>query len=196
MPAGSKPDSVHVCDLMALVRLDGKPGFVVEDFTDASSFEVFDTAEPTAAVAAGLVPLGRPAAWRRVLERLPAEALQQIVADWHSPHDDRGILQALQCPPTNAGPGCLNETTSADLIGSRKRREGWLRCTPALWISNGTGRGRTNKNAAKLGWCWWNNRHTWLGIAHAARRTGSPTTVRPLGFQVRLTNPLQTRGLP
>ena len=35
-------------DLMALVELDGKSGLVVEDFTDASSFEVFDTAEPTA----------------------------------------------------------------------------------------------------------------------------------------------------
>ncbi|MGO1423798.1 MAG: DUF5701 family protein, partial [Brachybacterium sp.] len=23
----------------------------------------------------------------------------------------------------------------------------------------------------KLGWCWWNNRHTWLGIASAAGRT-------------------------
>ncbi|MGO1201392.1 MAG: DUF5701 family protein, partial [Dermabacteraceae bacterium] len=23
----------------------------------------------------------------------------------------------------------------------------------------------------KLGWCWWNNRHTWLGIASAGGRT-------------------------
>ena len=43
--------------------------------------------------------------------------------------------------------------------------------TPAIWISNGTGRdGRERRDAAKLGWCWWGNRHTWLGIASCAGR--------------------------
>ena len=43
--------------------------------------------------------------------------------------------------------------------------------TPALWISNGTGRdGRERKGAPKLGWCWWGNRHTWLGIASCQGR--------------------------
>ncbi|MFD0272242.1 DUF5701 family protein [Streptomyces sp. NPDC127106] len=28
---------------------------------------------------------------------------------------------------------------------------------------NGTGRdGRERRNAPKVGWCWWGNRHTWL----------------------------------
>jgi hypothetical protein len=40
--------------------------------------------------------------------------------------------------------------------------------TPALWISNGTGRER--RDAVKLGWCWWGNRHTWLGIASCGER--------------------------
>lgn len=46
--------------------------------------------------------------------------------------------------------------------------------TPALWISNGTGRdGKGRKDAPKLGWCWGNDRHTWLGIASAAGRTAA-----------------------
>jgi len=45
--------------------------------------------------------------------------------------------------------------------------------TPAIWISNGTGRdGRDNRNAPKVGWCWAGNRHTWLGFASAAARAG------------------------
>lgn len=58
-------------------------------------------------------------------------------------------------------------------IGSRLRKEtGRLDSrVPALWISNGTGRdGRDNRDAPKVGWCWANNRHTWLGFASAARR--------------------------
>ncbi|WIM72923.1 DUF5701 family protein [Corynebacterium suedekumii] len=47
--------------------------------------------------------------------------------------------------------------------------------TPALWISSGTGRdGAEHRGAPKLGWCWWRNRHTWLGIASAERHTPSP----------------------
>ena len=43
--------------------------------------------------------------------------------------------------------------------------------TPAVWISNGTGRdGAGNRNAPKVGWCWADNRHSWLGFASAASR--------------------------
>ncbi len=59
-------------------------------------------------------------------------------------------------------------------IGSRRRKpEGSLDArTPALWISNGTGRdGPANRNAPKVGWCWAGNRHTWLGFASAAHRS-------------------------
>ena len=47
--------------------------------------------------------------------------------------------------------------------------------TPAIWISGGTGRdGNTNTGAAKVGWCWAGNRHTWLRFASArSRPTGS-----------------------
>jgi Family of unknown function (DUF5701) len=43
--------------------------------------------------------------------------------------------------------------------------------TPAVWISNGTGRdGAANRDAPKVGWCWAGNRHRWLGFASAADR--------------------------
>ncbi|MEU6665540.1 DUF5701 family protein [Streptomyces sp. NPDC046727] len=43
--------------------------------------------------------------------------------------------------------------------------------TPAIWISNGTGRdGRERRDAPKVGWCWAGNRHTWLGFASATGR--------------------------
>jgi len=43
--------------------------------------------------------------------------------------------------------------------------------TPAIWISGGTGRdGAARRGAAKVGWCWAGNRHTWLGFASARCR--------------------------
>jgi hypothetical protein len=58
-------------------------------------------------------------------------------------------------------------------IGSRKRKPtGALDTrTPAIWISNGTGRdGADRRDAPKVGWCWAGNRHTWLGFASASTR--------------------------
>jgi hypothetical protein len=59
-------------------------------------------------------------------------------------------------------------------IGSRLRKpDGRLDSrTPALWLSNGSGRdGTERRGAPKVGWCWAGNRHTWLGFASAAGRT-------------------------
>jgi hypothetical protein len=58
-------------------------------------------------------------------------------------------------------------------VGSRLRKaSGALDSrTPALWISNGTGRdGKANRGAPKVGWCWAGNRHTWLGFGSADMR--------------------------
>jgi hypothetical protein len=53
-------------------------------------------------------------------------------------------------------------------IGSRRPGD---RRTPAIWVSNGTGReGRERRGAPKVGWCWAGNRHTWLGFASVAGR--------------------------
>ncbi len=72
-------------------------------------------------------------------------------------------------------PAALERNQCFMTIGSRLRKpNGALDArTPALWISNGTGRdGREHRGAAKVGWCWWRNRHSWLGFASAeGRRT-------------------------
>jgi hypothetical protein len=58
-------------------------------------------------------------------------------------------------------------------IGSRLRKPNGTfdARTPAVWLSNGTGRdGHDRRDAVKVGWCWAGNRHTWLGFASASSR--------------------------
>lgn len=71
-------------------------------------------------------------------------------------------------------PGVLERNHCFMTPGSRRRKPdgSYDARTPALWVSNGTGRdGKQRKGAPKVGWCWWGNRHTWLGIASAASRS-------------------------
>jgi hypothetical protein len=98
----------------------------------------------------------------------PDEALPSIVGAGRSPLTlTEGIHWALQVPEVLERNHCFMT------IGSRLRKStGRLDArTPALWISNGTGRdGRERRGAPKVGWCWAGNRHTWLGFASAASR--------------------------
>lgn len=98
----------------------------------------------------------------------PDEALPAITAAGRTPLTlAEGIHWLLQRPDTLERNHCFMT------IGSRLRRpNGTLDArTPAIWISNGTGRdGRDNRNAPKIGWCWAGNRHTWLGFASAGSR--------------------------
>jgi hypothetical protein len=57
-------------------------------------------------------------------------------------------------------PDVLERNRCFMLAGSRRGD----RRVPALWISAG---------AAKLGWCWEGNPHSWLGTASAARRVAA-----------------------
>ncbi len=108
----------------------------------------------------------------------PDEALPAITAAGRTPLTlAEGVHWLLQCP------GVLERNRCFMTIGSRLRRpSGALDArTPALWISNGTGRdGRERRDAPKVGWCWAGNRHTWLGFASARRRVpvAAPLTSR------------------
>lgn len=99
----------------------------------------------------------------------PAEALEAITAAGRSPLLlTEGLIWVLQVPEVLERNHCFMT------IGSRIRKASgrFDSRTPALWISNGAGGdGKERKDAPKLGWCWWNNRHTWLGIASAGGRT-------------------------
>lgn len=78
-----------------------------------------------------------------------------------------GVHWALQSPEV-LEPGACFMTIGSRLVKANGKYDSR---TPALWISGGTGRdGAENRGAPKVGWCWWGNRHTWLGIASANAR--------------------------
>ncbi|MGO1896893.1 MAG: DUF5701 family protein [Brachybacterium sp.] len=150
--------------LAPLLRRGDKPGFVVEDMTDVDQFA------PTGIELSGeaLYLVEGPDRGDEFENASPAEALTELTARSRTPLLlTEGIHWVLQRPEVLERNHCFMT------IGSRlKKPSGTFDSrTPALWISNGTGRdGRERKDAPKLGWCWWNNRHTWLGIASAAGR--------------------------
>ncbi len=80
-----------------------------------------------------------------------------------------GIHWVLQQPEVLERNRCFM-TAGSRLVRQNGTRDARV---PAVWISNGTGRdGRDRRDAAKVGWCWAGNRHTWLGIASVAGRRG------------------------
>ena len=141
-----------------------REGFVVVDMDDLDHF--VPTAE--APVPGTLVyALEDPRRGDDMRNWSPAEAQDELSKGGRTPFTVvEGVHLALQLP------AALDRNACYMMIGSRRRKvKGFDSRTPALWISNGTGRdGRDRKGSPKLGWCWWNNRHTWLGFASGARR--------------------------
>ncbi|MER7042691.1 DUF5701 family protein [Streptomyces microflavus] len=159
------PGRAPASALAPLLRRDGKPGFVVTDMPDADLFAPIDgTGLPDAPLylLTGLDRGDRMANWS------PNEALPALEAQARTPLLlTEGIHWVLQQPAVLERNHCFMT------IGSRLRKaNGALDArTPALWISNGTGRdGSERRNAPKVGWCWAGNRHTWLGFASSAGR--------------------------
>ena len=159
------PDLAPASALAPLLRLNDKPGFVVTDMADVDEFA------PIPAIKLPDVPLylirdvdrgDAMANWS------PDEALGAIADAGRTPLTlTEGLHWLLQRPDTLARGRCFMT------IGSRRRKPGGSldARTPAVWISNGTGRdGPANRNAPKVGWCWAGNRHTWLGFASASGR--------------------------
>ncbi|WP_243837539.1 DUF5701 family protein [Cumulibacter soli] len=141
-------------------------GFIVVDMQDVDDF--LPTAE--AAVPSTLVyAIEDPRRGDGMRNWSPAEAQEALTRDARTPFTiGEGVHWALQAPEV------IDRNACYMMIGSRRpKSNGFDSRTPALWISNGTGRdGRDRKGAPKLGWCWWNNRHTWLGFASGSRRVG------------------------
>jgi hypothetical protein len=161
------PDLVPASALAGLISRNGKPGFVVVDMSDVDEFRPTMTLPDSPAyLLAGLDRGDAMANWS------PVEADSGIAAEGRTPLTlTEGLHWLLQRPETLERGRCFMTT------GSRKRKpDGGLDSrTPAIWISNGTGRdGPEHRDAPKIGWCWAGNRHTWLGFASAAVR-------RPVG---------------
>ncbi|MFI8169612.1 DUF5701 family protein [Streptomyces sp. NPDC086081] len=158
------PDRAPASALAPLLRRGGKPGFVVADMTDVDAFTPCGVELPDAPLylVMGVDRGDRMADWS------PEEALPALTGEDRTPLVlTEGIHWLLQQPEA------LERNRCFMTIGSRLRKpDGTLDArTPAIWISNGTGRdGRERRDAPKVGWCWWNNRHTWLGFASATDR--------------------------
>ena len=159
------PDRVPPSVLAPLMRRGDRPGFVVEDMTDVDAFAPLPEAAPPSSAA---YVVRAPDRGDAMSGWSPDEALPAITADGRTPLTlSEGIHWVLQSPEV------LDRNHCFMTIGSRLRTpDGRLDArTPAVWISNGTGRdGRERRDAPKVGWCWAGNRHTWLGFASAAGR--------------------------
>ena len=158
-------DLVPASALAPLLWQNDKPGFVVSDMTDVDEFT------PISSVTLPDAPLylvrdadrgDAMANWS------PDEALPAISEAGRTPLTlTEGLHWVLQRPEVLARGRCFMT------IASRRRKpDGALDArTPAVWISNGTGRdGPARRDAPKVGWCWAGNRHTWLGFASASGR--------------------------
>ncbi|NLG54828.1 MAG: hypothetical protein GX542_04140 [Rhodococcus sp.] len=163
------PDAVPASALALLLALGDKQGFVVEDMTDVDQFSptIDDVPRGPVYLVEGLDRGDSFSNWS------PEEALPEITGSQRTPLLlTEGIYWVLQHPAV------LDRNHCFMTIGSRLRKPNgsYDSRTPALWISNGTGRdGKERRNAPKVGWCWWRNRHTWLGIASAATRVDGLT---------------------
>ncbi|WP_328895333.1 DUF5701 family protein [Streptomyces sp. NBC_00236] len=159
------PDRAPASTLAPLLRRDGKPGFVVVDMPDVDLFTPLDT---VAVPDAPLYVIGGVDRGDHMANWSPDEALPALTAQDRTPLLlTEGIHWVLQQP------AALERNHCFMTIGSRLRKpNGALDArTPALWISNGTGRdGRERRNAPKAGWCWAGNRHTWLGFGSTTGR--------------------------
>ncbi|WP_030961129.1 DUF5701 family protein [Streptomyces sp. NRRL S-378] len=158
------PGRVAASALAPLLQRDGKSGFVVVDMPDVDDFAPNDVDLPDAPLylVTGIDRGDRMANWS------PEEALPALTEEHRSPLLlTEGIHWVLQQP------AALERNHCFMTIGSRLRKANGVldTRTPAIWISNGSGRdGRERRNAPKVGWCWWGNRHTWLGFASATGR--------------------------
>jgi hypothetical protein len=159
------PDVVPASALAPLLQRDEKPGFVVTDMQDVDDFQAIETIglpDSPLYLVEGLDRGDHLANWT------PNDALPALAAGRRTPLLlTEGLQWLLHAPEMLQRNHCFMT------IGSRTRKaNGALDArTPALWISNGTGRdGAERRNAPKVGWCWAGNRHTWLGFASAGQR--------------------------
>ncbi|MER5279643.1 DUF5701 family protein [Streptomyces sp. NPDC002809] len=162
------PDRAPASALAPLLRREDKPGFVVVDMPDVDLFAPLDT---LTVPDAPLYVIGGVDRGDHMANWSPDEALPALTAQDRTPLLlTEGIHWVLQQP------AALERNHCFMTIGSRLRKpNGTLDArTPALWISNGTGRdGRERRNAPKAGWCWAGNRHTWLGFGSTTGRRGT-----------------------
>jgi hypothetical protein len=82
----------------------------------------------------------------------PSDAQPKILAEGRTPLTiDEGVALLLHHPDV------FTTHHAFQALGSRAQNAR----VPSFWMSKG---------APRLGWCWWNNPHSWLGAASAGKR--------------------------
>jgi hypothetical protein len=126
----------------------GKPGW-----TDmADELTAFRPTEEVEVPEADLYALAGVSTGPDTLGVTPADALPRITALGRTPLTiDEGVALVTQHPEV------FEEHNAFQALGSRASNKR----IPSFWVSKG---------APRLGWCWLNNPHSWLGSASAERR--------------------------
>ncbi|MFE2643154.1 DUF5701 family protein [Streptomyces nigra] len=162
------PDRVPASALAPLLRRRDKPGFVVVDMPDVDDFAPVGVELPGGPEEGPFHLVTDVDRGDDLANWSPEEALPELTGRGRTPLTlTEGLHWVLQQPAALERGRCFMT------IASRLRKaDGTFDArTPAIWISNGTGRdGRERKDAPKVGWCWWGNRHTWLGFASTTGR--------------------------
>lgn len=159
------PSLVPPSRLITALRVHDRQGFVVDDMDDVDDFRPVpgvDVPDAPLYTVTGLDRGDDMANWS------PEEASAELTTRGRSPLTiTEGISWLLQAPSV------LERSRCFMTIACRKTKLGGGpdARVPALWFSNGTGRdGKDRKGNPKLGWCWFRNRHTWLGFASCSSR--------------------------
>ena len=149
------PTAVPLSERVPLLSLDGRPGTLSRHFADVDSFrDVVDVPDGLLYAVVG-VERGEEFCGVRPSEAAPVIAergrsMLTIAEGTAFLHAHPEALEKNKCFHTGATRG-----------GDSR--------VPALWIAD---------RAPHLGWCWWNNHHTWLGVASAeSRNTGDTSPV-------------------
>ena len=164
---GLHPRWFRASELAPLMTRAGKPGFVVEDMVDVDEFAPVGMDLPDTPIYI-VQDVQRGDEYQN---ESPEEVQPKLTALRRRPLTlQEGLSWALTHPEVVEANNCFMTIGSRKVKGSNRAGEPVYDArTPAIWNASGTGRdGRERKNAPKLGWCWWGNRHTWLGVASAA----------------------------
>jgi hypothetical protein len=141
------PSAVPVSARVGLLEHDGRPGTLSRHFADVDAFrDVVEVPEALVYAVAG-VERGDEFCGVRPSEAAPVIAergrsMLTIAEGISFLHARPEALEKNRCFHTGATRGDDSRV-------------------PALWIA---------ERAPHLGWCWWNNHHTWLGVASAETR--------------------------
>jgi Family of unknown function (DUF5701) len=142
---------------IGLVELDGRPGFTTMDADDLGRFMPTDSVELPGGWAYTIVDADPG---HDLVNVTPEQALPTIIARGRSPLTiDEAIAVVTQHPQ-------VLERDRFSVLGSRcgDRR------VPAIWVS---------ERRPRLGWCYADAPHTWLGSASSAGRSAQGSNEAP-----------------